>query len=111
MTELVCGIEHWKKLEAVSLSNDTIISRITDISNNILEQVMEKLKASPFPFSIQLDESTDISQCAQLLAYVRCMHADAIKEEFLFCEPLSETTKAADILQMVNNFFAKQDFN
>jgi len=23
---------------------------------------------------------------------------------------LSETTKAADILQMVNNFFAKQDF-
>ena len=39
------------------------------------------------------------------------MHADAIKKEFLFCEPLSETTKAADVLQMVNNFFAKQDFN
>ena len=39
------------------------------------------------------------------------MHADAIKKEFLFCEPLSEPTKAADILQIVNNFFAKQDFN
>ena len=111
MTELVCGTEQRKKLEAVSLSNDTISSRIIDISNNILKQVMEELKASPFPFSMQLDESTDVSQCAQLLVFVRYMHADTIKEEFLFCEPLSETTKAADVLEMVNNFFAKQDFN
>jgi len=70
MTEMVCGTEHLTKLEADHLSNDTINSRITDISNNILEQVMEELKASPFPFSIQLVESTDVSQCAQLLAYV-----------------------------------------
>ena len=35
------------------------------------------------------------------------MHAGAIKEEFLFCKALSKTTK----VQMVNNFFAKQDFN
>lgn len=110
MTELVCGIEHRKKLEAVSLSNDTINSRITDISDNVLKQVMEELKASPFPFSIQLDESTDVSQCAQLLAYVRYVHPEAIKEEFLFCETLSETTKAADILQIVNNFFTEHDF-
>ena len=111
MTELVCGTEQRKKFEAISLSNETIRSRITDIFNNILEQVIEKLKASPFLFSMQLDESTDVSQCAQLLVYVQYMHTDAIKEEFLFYEPLSETTKAADVLQMVNNFFAKQDFN
>ena len=54
---------------------------------------MEELKASPFPFSMQLDESTDVSQCAQLLVHVRYMHADTIKEEFLFCELLSETTR------------------
>ena len=47
MTELVCGTEHMKKLEAVHLSNDTINSRIIGIPNNILEQVMEELKASP----------------------------------------------------------------
>jgi len=52
MTELVCGTEHKKILEAAPLSNDTINSRITDISNNMLEQVMEELKASPFPFGI-----------------------------------------------------------
>ena len=39
------------------------------------------------------------------------MQADAITEEFLFCESFSETIKASDVLQMGNNFFAKQDFN
>ena len=111
MTELVSGTEQRKKFEAVSLSNDTISSRITDISNNILEQVMKELKASPFPLSMQRDESTDVSQCVQLLAYVRYKQAHAIKEEFLFCKLLFETTKAAILLQMDNNFFAKQDYN
>ena len=57
MTELVCGTEQRQKLKAVPLTNDNIKSRITDIYNNILEQVMEELKASPFLFSMQLDEN------------------------------------------------------
>ena len=61
MTELFYGTEQRKKLEAVPLSNDAISSRITDTSNNILAQVMEELKASPFLFSMQLDKSTDVS--------------------------------------------------
>ena len=106
MTEPVCGTEQRKKLEVVFLSNDTISSRITDVSNYFLKQVIKELKASPFPFSMQLGESPDDSQCAQLLAHVRYMHAHAIKEEFLLCEPLSET-KAADVLQMENNLPSK----
>ena len=58
---------------------------------------------------MQLDETTEVSQGAQRLAYVRYMHVDAIKDEFQFCEPLSETTKATDVLQTVNSFFAKQN--
>ncbi|XP_042210866.1 protein ZBED8-like [Homarus americanus] len=111
MVELVCGLEQRKKIAAVPLSNDVIHSRIVDISSNILKQVMEELAATPFPFSMQLDETTDVSECSQLLVFVRYMHADAFKEEFLFCEPLLETTKASDILEMVNSFFAKQNFD
>ena len=84
MNELVCGTEQKKKLEAVPLLNDTISSRITEISNNILEQVMEELKASPFPFSMQLDERTDFSQCAQLLAEVQYMQ---LKKNSYFASP------------------------
>ena len=41
MNELVCGTEQTKKLEkTVPSSNDTVRSRITDISINILEQVI-----------------------------------------------------------------------
>uniref|UniRef100_A0A7M4F4W3 Zinc finger BED-type containing 5 n=1 Tax=Crocodylus porosus TaxID=8502 RepID=A0A7M4F4W3_CROPO len=111
MVELVCGLEQRKKLEVVSLSNDVIRSRIVDISFNILKQVIEELAASPFPFSMQLDETTDISQCSQLLVFVCYVHADTIKEEFFCCESLLETTKAINVLEMVKSFFAKQNFD
>lgn len=108
MVELVCGLEQRKKLESVPLSNDVIHSRIVDMSCNILKQVIDELAASPFPFSMQLDETTDISECSQLLVFVRYVHADAIKEEFLFCESLSETTKAVDVFEMVKLFFTNK---
>jgi hypothetical protein len=111
IVELVCGLEQKKKIEAVPLSNDTIRSRIADMSSNILKQVMDELRSSPFPFGIQLDETTDVSQCSQLLVFVRYVHVDEIKEEFLFCEPLLETAKATDILEIVNGFFSKQNFD
>jgi hypothetical protein len=49
---------------------------------------------------MQLDEATDISQCV-CVCYV---HADAIKEKFLVCDSLLETTKAFDTLEMVKRF-------
>ena len=52
MVEIVCGTKERKALESVPLSNDTIQSRIADISANILKQVMEELKTTPFPFSL-----------------------------------------------------------
>ncbi|GFS29371.1 protein ZBED8 [Nephila pilipes] len=111
MVELVCGLEQRKKLEAIPLSNDVIQSRIVEISCNILKQIINELKASPFPFSMQLDETTDISNCSQLLLFVRYVSADTIKEEFLFCEPLLQTTKAVDVLAILNVFFSKHDFD
>jgi hypothetical protein len=105
MVKLVCGLDQMKRLEMVPLSNDVISSRI--VSFNILKNVTEELASSRFPFSMQLGETTDIPLCSQLLVFVRYVHADTIKEEFLFCESLLETTKAADILEMVKRLFAK----
>ena len=97
-----------KALESVPLLNDTIQSRITNISANILKQVIEELKTTPFPFSMQLDKSADISNCSQLLVFVHNVHADTIKE-FLFCESLPQHAKATDVLEMPKNFFANQN--
>jgi hypothetical protein len=39
------------------------------------------------------------------------VHADAIKEKFLFCKSLLETTKGVSVLKIVKCFFAKQNFD
>lgn len=107
IVELVCGADQRKKVEAVPLSNDVIRSRISDMSANILKQIIEELNSSAFPFSMQLDESTDVSQCSQLLVFVRYVHneTNCFKEEFLFCHSLLETTKAADVFNVIKFFF------
>ncbi|XP_071041837.1 protein FAM200C-like [Parasteatoda tepidariorum] len=76
----------------------------------MVELIIDELKVSPFPFSMQLDETTDISNYSQLLVFVHYVSLDTIKEEFLFCESLLQTTKAVDVLAMLNVFFTKQDF-
>jgi len=100
-----------KKIEVVPLSNDTIHSRISDMSTNILEQIIAELDSTTFSLSMQLDESTDISQCIQLLVFVRYIYSGTCKEEFLFCEPLLKTTKAIDVFEMIINFFSKHKLN
>lgn len=98
---MVCGMEQRKKIEVVPLSNDTLHSRISDMSTNILEQVISELNLTTFSFSMQLDESTDISQCSQLLVFVRYIYSGTSKEEVLFCQPLLKTTKAIGVFEMI----------
>jgi hypothetical protein len=90
----------------LSLSNDTIRRRIQDMAYDILSQVVVEIKSCPSGmFSIQLDESTDVTHLAQLLVYVRYVNNDDIKTEFLLCKPLENTTTARDIFKVVSNFF------
>ena len=60
MVELVCRKEQKKKIEKMCLSNNTVRRCISDISQDILDQV----ESSQAKISLQLDESTDVSNCA-----------------------------------------------
>ena len=66
-----------------AVSNNTIQQRITEISTDIKEQVITKVQGSKYGFAIQLDELTDVSNCAQLLVYVRYATKYAIRSELL----------------------------
>ena len=103
MVRLVVSEDAAWKLDDISVSNDTVSRHINEISLNIKEQVVDKIKKSHF--AIQLDESTDVSQFSQLLAFVRYVHVGNFKEEFLFCKPLKLNTRAEDVLEAVNDFF------
>ena len=95
----------------ISLSNDVIRSRICDISDHFLCETVSEIKASQTKISIQLDETTDVSNCSQLLVFARYVYQKEVKEKFLFCQPLELTTKAVDILKAVKDFFSSHDIN
>jgi len=50
-------------------------------------------------FSFQVDGSTDVTSCAQLLVFMRYIHSGDIEAEFLFCEQLQTTTTNAGVLK------------
>ena len=57
--------------EAVSVSKNTVKRRITNMSKDILCKIIQELKETPSGlFSIQLDETTNVTNFAQQLVYV-----------------------------------------
>jgi hypothetical protein len=100
------GSDYLIKLQPLTFSNDTIRRRIQDMAYDILSQVADEIKSCPSSmFTIQLDESTDVTHLAQLLVCVGYVYSDDIKTEFLLCKPLETTTTARDIFKVVSNFF------
>ena len=108
--KLVMGEKASQTMKQISLSNDTIKSRIREMSDNIKSKVLSKIDSSPV-YVLQLDESTDISNFSQLLVYVRYVADERINEEFLFCQPLETTSKAVDVFQKLVNFFDKTELS
>jgi hypothetical protein len=100
------GSDYLIKLQPLPLSNDTIRRRIQDTAYDILSQVVDEIKRCPSGmFSIQLNESTDVTHLAQLLVCVRYVYNDDVKTEFLLCKPSEITTTTRDIFKVVSNFF------
>ena len=93
------------------MSNNTIQQHITETSSDIKEQVIMEEQGSKYGFAIQLDEFTDVSNCAQLLVYVRYVTKYAIRSELLLINEMRTTTKGKDLFEFVDNFFKKMVSN
>ncbi|GFU10156.1 SCAN domain-containing protein 3 [Trichonephila clavipes] len=74
----------------IPLSNDTIHRRIKDMSENIEQNTAKTLANSNF--ALQVDERTDITGNAQLIAFVRFIHENDIINQFLCCRELPDFT-------------------
>ena len=95
MVKIMLGDKTEHEISKIPLSNNTIQRRILDLSDNIEESVISKFQNSLF--ALQIDESTDISNHAQLIAFIRVIDEDAIINQFLCCKQLPTTTKGQDI--------------
>ena len=81
------------------------------MSDDILAEVVADMISSPAKFSLQLDETTDVSNLSQLVVFVRYMKDDVIKEDVLLCKLLKTTTKAVDVKKLVDDFFTNNDLS
>ena len=94
------------KLKTVSLSNNTVKNRIEEMPIDITDQVISSVKDSKYWVFMQLDESMDITNNAQLLVYTLCTTQNYDAEtELLMSKELSSTTKGKDAFEVLYNFF------
>ena len=108
--EQILGPEAARKFDGIPLSNNTVQRRIEDIAMDIEQQVIEEVKKSPY-FAIQLDESTDVSNCAILLCFVRYKGKTDFKEELLCYIDLPGRTTGSEIFRLLNTYFSEKDIN
>ena len=69
------------------------------MSDNTEESVISKFQKSLF--ALQIDESTEISNHAQLIAFIRVIDEDATINQFLCCKQLPTTTEGQDIFDTI----------
>lgn len=85
-----------QKLKAIPLSNNTIARRIDEISEDMKEQLVEKVKDKHF--ALQVDEATDSNKDCLLIAYVRYVDTDELSEDLLFCNYVRKRATADELL-------------
>lgn len=88
-----------RSLFNVSLSANTVAERINGLSGNIYEQLQDRAR-SFIAYSIALDESTDITDNAQLAIFIRGVDDKfEVTEELLSLCPMYGHNTAKDIFQ------------
>lgn len=84
-------------IQDLQLSRNTVMRRIEKMGGNLKEQLQNDINRCSC-FSLQCDESTDISDTAQLLVFIRLVFEDfTSKEELLGMISLKERTRGVDI--------------
>lgn len=76
----------------------------SDIKKHVSEILCDGRK-----FSLQIDESIDISQKCQLLSYIRFIENNEAIEQFLSCTELLTTSTGQDIYNCVSDTLKKNE--
>lgn len=100
-------IEIKKAIRDLQLSRNTVMRRIEMMSKNVDEQLQRDL-VQCVAFSLQLDESTDISDTAQLLIFIRMVFGDfSTREELLTMISLKGRTRGIDLFTEFKDYVGK----
>lgn len=91
-------------IKALQPSRSTVTRRSEAMAKDLTQQLWKDITDCKC-FSLQLDESTDMSDTAQLCIFIRMVFTNMIaKEELLTVLPMKEHTRGEDIFQSFKNF-------
>lgn len=94
-------------IEALQLSRNTVTKRSEAMAEDLTQQLWKDI-ADCECFSLQFDESTDVSDTAQLCIFIWMVFNDmTAKEELLTLLPMKEHTRGEDLFQSFKNFTEK----
>jgi hypothetical protein len=110
IAEEVCP-EQKNIFENISLSARTCTRRTEDLGANLCEQLKDKAQSFTY-FSLAMDESTDVSDTAQFLIFVRGIDEKfhVYEELFKICG-LDGTTKGEDLFQHLEQALVSCDLS
>ncbi|XP_029641310.1 zinc finger BED domain-containing protein 5-like [Octopus sinensis] len=80
-----------------------------DLSADIEGNVQNKLQNPEF--ALQVDESIDISNKAQLLTFIRFIDGNEIRHQFFCCEEIPLTTRGQDIFDILSAYPEKMNLS
>ncbi|XP_050012644.1 zinc finger MYM-type protein 6 [Alexandromys fortis] len=105
MCSEVLGSSAGDKMKNIPLSNNTIGCRINKLSADIEEQLVQKVRESPW-FALQVDESAETSGGTLLLCYVRFIDyaCGDVKEELLFCTEMSSLRTDLEVFELIDKY-------
>ena len=87
---------------------EDLTRRCEVMAENLTQRVWKDIADCCECFSLQLDESTDVSDTAQMCIFIRMVFTDTTaKEELLTILPMKEHTWGEDIFQYFKNFIEK----
>ena len=78
------------------------------MSTDIQDTVISFVKQSKM-FTMQVDESTDISGKAQLIAFIRFVSDEKISDRFFCCKELKERTTGQDIFDTLTKYLEENE--
>lgn len=93
-------------VKAVQLTRNTVTRRCEMMGDNLVQQLAKDIDCCEC-FSLQMDESTDITDKAQLCIFIRMVHDMTAKEELLAVLHMNAHTRGEDIFQIFKNFIDK----
>uniref|UniRef100_A0A8C6QMA7 Zinc finger, MYM-type 6 n=1 Tax=Nannospalax galili TaxID=1026970 RepID=A0A8C6QMA7_NANGA len=100
------------KMKTIPLSNHAVRYRIDELSADIEEQLIEKIRESKW-FALQLDESSEVADSTLLLCYIRFIdyYCSDIKEELLFCTEMPSQVTDVEIFELINKYIESKSLN